>query len=75
MACGKQFDLDAATKVRQLLCIVVLAMSLVLTILLYFQSSAWLAPALVSYGVTAWIMVVGNKRLYLVPLEDDQADN
>ena len=61
------FTVDTATKYRQVVCIVIALVSLVLTISLYNGNSDSLGPALVSYAALALIIYWGNRRLYFVP--------
>jgi hypothetical protein len=57
---------DADTKIRQALFIVLSLVSLVLTLLLYFVGSEWLGPALASYAALLLLGVWGNSRITLV---------
>ena len=65
--CAEKFTVDPATKRRQAVCLVIAILSLVFTILLYFQGTDWLIPSLISYLVLGWVIYWGNKQVYLVP--------
>ena len=65
--CGKPFTVDRDTKRRQAVCLVVALVSLVFTLLLYFDNGGWLIPALISYAVLAILIYHGNRRVVLVP--------
>ncbi|MDX1456739.1 MAG: hypothetical protein R3276_04065 [Marinobacter sp.] len=65
--CGGAFTPDPDTKFRQGLCIVVAIIALIFTLLLYYESNEWLAPALLSYFALAALLYWGNKKMYLVP--------
>lgn len=43
------------------------AISLVFTLLLYYESNNWLEPALSSYIVLGGLIYWGNRKMYLVP--------
>jgi DNA-directed RNA polymerase subunit RPC12/RpoP len=73
--CGGNFTVDTKTKYRQAAFIVILLISLAFTILLYYQVSIWLFPALVSYTLLGVILYWGNKKLYLVPFPEDFNSN
>ena len=65
--CGGSFTVDTATKYRQAAFIVIAIISLVFTILLYYQDSKWLILALVSYVVLGLLIYWGNKKILFVP--------
>lgn len=65
--CGGLFTPDSDTKIRQAFCMVLSAISLVFTLLLYYESNNWLEPALSSYIVLGGLIYWGNRKMYLVP--------
>jgi hypothetical protein len=67
--CGGYFTVDNKTKRRQAVALGLAAISLVLTLLLYFQGIGWLFPALVSYLALAVLIYWGNKEVRFVPYE------
>lgn len=58
---------DSDTKIRQAFCLVFLVISLVFTLLLYYESNYWLEPAVFSYIVAGGLIYRGNRKMYLVP--------
>ena len=66
-SCGEKFTPDTATKYRQALAIFIALISLGFTMLLYFGTTQWLVPALISYLILALIIFWGNKKIFLVP--------
>ena len=70
--CGGSFTVDTDTKHRQAAVIVISVVSLAFTILLYYQGSKWLIPALVRYVVLGLLIYWGNKKVLLVPYKKDQ---
>lgn len=69
--CNEKFTVDKKTKYRQALCIFLATISLVLTILLYFQGTQWLEASIISYVAVGILIYRGNKRLFYIPYEDD----
>ena len=67
--CGGSFTVDKDTKYRQAAFIVIAVISLVFTILLYYQDSKWLIPALGSYVVLGLFIYWGNKKVLFVPYQ------
>ena len=65
--CKGAFTPDPDTKIRHALVIVMLLISLALTLLLYYESDAWLVPSVASYIALGWLVYWGNKKMYLVP--------
>jgi len=65
--CDGFFTADTDTKYRQALLIVIMLISLVFTIFLYFGENEWLTPAIVSYVAFVLILYWGNKKIYFVP--------
>lgn len=65
--CSGKFTPDKKTKTLQKLCIFFGLISLLLTMLLYFEGTSWLIPSLISYLVVAGIIYKGNRHIYLVP--------
>ena len=70
--CEGSFTPDPDTKQRQTIFIFILIISLVFTLLLYFRSTEWLIPAIISYVILGLIAYWGNKRMFLVPYQSDQ---
>ena len=71
--CGGRFTVDSDTKYRQALFIVMALIALVFTLFLYFDDTAWLAPALASYVVLGLLLYWGNKNVYFVPYKKGRA--
>ena len=65
--CEGSFTVDTDTKYRQVAFLVIAVTSLVFTLLLYYQGSRWLIPALVSYVVVGLLIYWGNKKVVFVP--------
>jgi len=65
--CQGPFEVDAKTKRRQALFIVLAMVSLTLTILVYYRGDGWLLPACISYLLLAVLIYWGNKKVYFVP--------
>jgi len=70
--CGGSFTTDSDTKYGQAIFIFIAIISLVLTIMLYFDSTGWLLPAIVSYAILGLLVYWGNKRIYFVPYNNGQ---
>ena len=70
--CGGSFTVDPDSKRRQVLFIVVLLVSLVFSVFLYFGGTDWLIPALASYIVLTALLYCGNKKLFLVPYDEGE---
>lgn len=68
--CHGMFTVDDATKRRQLACLPVAIASLAFTLMMYYGSMQWLAPAVVTYVVIALMVYRGNKLVFLVPYEE-----
>ena len=73
--CGGCFTADTKTKHRQAISIFIAVVSLILTLLLYFQGSEWMIPAIVSYVILGIIIYWGNKHVFFVPYQEDQDIN
>ena len=69
--CGGTFTPDIRTKYRQAVFIVIAFISLILMLLLYFEGTDWLTPAVISYLILGFSIYHGNKLIYLVPYEKD----
>lgn len=67
--CGGSFTADPDTKYRQAIFIVILLVSLIFTLLLYYENNDWLIPALASYLALGLLIYWGNKKMYFVPYE------
>jgi len=65
--CNGNFTVDADTKRRQALFIIILLISLIFTLLLYYNVTNWLIPALTSYIVLGLLIYWSNKKVFLVP--------
>lgn len=72
--CEGLFAPDPDTKVRQAICILLALISLVFTLLLYFESNSWLISAVSSYVVLGVLIYWGNKKMYLVPYIKKEGD-
>jgi uncharacterized protein (DUF983 family) len=70
--CGGSFTVDKDTKYRQAFFIVILLISLVFTLFLYFDETDWLLPALLSYFAVGILLYRANKKVFLVPYNKDQ---
>ena len=70
--CGGKFTADTDTKYRQALFIVIALISLAFTLLLYYEDSEWLLPALTSYVALGLLLYWGNKKVFFVPYKKDQ---
>jgi len=70
--CGGCFTADTKTKHRQAIFIFIAVVSLTLTLLLYFQGSEWMIPAIVSYVILGINIYWGNKQVFFVPYQADQ---
>ena len=64
--CRGKFTVDRDTKIRQGLFIIIAIISLVITVLMYFEGSAWVTPAIASYIVLVVLIYWGNKKVILV---------
>jgi len=64
--CNQYFDLDARTKGRQVVILVILVLCLVLTILTYVYGGYWTSLAVASYLLFGGVLVYGSKKMYLV---------
>ena len=73
--CEGSFTPDTDTKYRQVVLILILIISLVITLLLYFEGTRWLIAAIFSYAIFGIIFYWGNKRMYLVPYLNDRDKN
>ena len=69
--CGGRFTVDSDTKYRQAILIVVMLLSLLFTLFLYFEDTGWLGPALLSYVVFGLLLYWGNRKVFLVPYVQD----
>jgi len=65
--CGGLFTVDSATKRRQAIFLVLAVVALAVTMLLYYEGTEWLIPALVVYGIDAVYLYWANQKVYLVP--------
>lgn len=74
-ACQGKFTPDIKTKRRQAFGIFIGTISLVITILLYFDGTRWLVPAIISYVVIGLLIYVGNKHIFLVSCENGKNTN
>jgi uncharacterized paraquat-inducible protein A len=65
--CSFRFTVDDDTKSRQMVAIIIMCISLLFTLLLYYRGNQWLTPALISYATLGAIIYWGNKKVKLVP--------
>jgi uncharacterized protein (DUF983 family) len=73
--CDGSFTPDTDTKYRQAVFILILIISLVITLLLYFEGTWWLIPAIFCYVTLGIILYWGNKHMFLVPYPNDRDKN
>lgn len=73
--CGDRFTPDPDTKCRQALCLVLALIALAFTLLLYYDDTAWLLPALASYVALGLWMAWGNWKMFLVPTKNKRNKN
>ncbi len=71
-SCQELFTIDKDTKYRQVFSLVVALVSLIFTLLLYFEGNEWLIQAIISYIILGLIVYRGNKQLYLVPYQKQE---
>ena len=70
--CGGYFTVDTKTKYRQAIFLLIAVVSLILTLLMYYQGSEWMIPAIVSYIILGIVIYWGNKHVFFVPYQEDQ---
>lgn len=70
--CDGSFTPDPDTKTLQAIFIFILIISLVFTLLLNFGSTGWLIPAISTYVILGLTIYWGNKRMFLVPYQNDR---
>ncbi len=68
-SCARPFTVDASTKYRQAIGLVIALISLVLTLGLFFRGTDWLTPAIISYIILVLFLHWGNKHVVFVPYE------
>ncbi|PLX77504.1 MAG: hypothetical protein C0615_05035 [Desulfuromonas sp.] len=73
--CGGRFTADRDTKIRQALFIIVAIVSLIFTLLLYYESNDWLFPAMVSYLALTGLIWWGNRKVRFVPYRQHENMN
>ena len=73
-SCGRSLTIDRETKTRQLIALPFGLLSLTLTLLLYFDGTQWLVPAVASYVILAALIYWGNKHVRLVPFGNRPGD-
>ena len=69
--CGGSFTVDTDTKYRQFYFIIIILISLIFTLFLYFDSNDWLLPVIISYIVFVALLYWGDKKVYYVPYKKD----
>jgi len=69
-SCGGKFTPDIHTKYLQAICILLAIVSLGITLLLFFDGTSWLVPAIITYLILAALIFWGNKRMFLVAYEN-----
>jgi hypothetical protein len=67
--CGGSFTVDPDTKIRQAVFTILAVISLVFSVLLYYQGEKWLIPAIDSYVVFGLLIYWGNRKVVFVPYE------
>jgi len=70
--CGGSFTVDSDSKRRQAIFLIMTLISLVFTLLLYFDGTAWLIPAVISYIFWGAVLYWGNRKVYFVPYSKGQ---
>lgn len=70
--CGGYFTVDTKTKYRQAIFLLIAVVSLILTLLMYYQGSEWMIPAIVSYIILGIVIYWGNKHVFFVPYQEDR---
>lgn len=65
--CAGRFTADTDTKYRQAFFLVILLISLVFTLFLYYEDKGWLIPALTSYIALGLLLFRGNRKVFFVP--------
>ena len=71
--CHDYVTVDKKTKRRQVIFLLIVMASLVLTILLYFEGTKWLVPTLISYLIFGIYLYWANQRVFLVPYKKEEA--
>ena len=71
-SCKALFTVDKDTKYRQAFGLVVALISLIFTLLLYFDGNNWLNKTIISYIILGLIIYWGNKQLFLVPYQKEE---
>ena len=69
--CNGNFIPDADTRRRQYVFMVLMLVSLILTLLLYYAGTQWLLPAVLSYAAVGYSIYRGSIKMTLVPYERD----
>lgn len=64
--CKESFEVDPKTRRRQTAFIVLATVSLVLTVLMYFDFHRWAVFAVPTYVILGALIYLANKRVYLV---------
>ena len=72
--CAKPFEVDPSTKRRQAAFIALALVSLVLTILMYFNFRQWALFAISSYVVLGMLIYFANRKVYLVKYESTRRE-
>ncbi len=70
--CKGTFEVDRKTKIRQAVCLAVAFVSLVVTVLMYFEGTKWLPYAGAVYPLLGGLIYYGNKNVVFV--ETDGVD-
>lgn len=71
-SCLGRITVDADTKIRQALFLVLALISLGFTAMLQFDGQHWLLPALASYLVMAIALYRGTKKVFFVPYDSNK---
>lgn len=64
--CEESFEVDPHTKRRQAAFIILATVSLILTVLMYFDFHQWALFAISTYVVLGALIYLANKKVYLV---------
>jgi CXXC-20-CXXC protein len=73
--CGEKFEVDRHTKRRQAVFIVLAMVSLIFTVLMYFNVHEWAAFAISTYVVLGALIYFANKKVYLVKYYRDESNS
>lgn len=67
--CGGLFTVDAKTRQRQGVALIVALIAFALTLLLIFRGLGWLLPAAAGYALLGAVIYRGNRHVRFVPVQ------